>query len=229
MKNLQNEARRILKEAGIENPALEARLILKHVMKVSDADLILGDLREATHEERNEIQDIINHRALGLPLSKIFGVKEFWGLEFEVNEHVLDPRPDTETIVEAALKFFGTQGRQPEWILDLGTGTGCLIISLLSEFPGAGGVAVDKSPEALEVTKRNIKRHKLGARVQEVQGSWFTPVDGKFDLIVSNPPYIATEEIKTLESSVKNYDPILALDGGEDGLRAYESIFSSLE
>ena len=162
-----------------------------------------------------------------MPLTKLLGKTEFWGRPFHVNEHTLDPRPDSETVVEIALSHF--KGRtQPKMILDLGIGTGCLLLTLLMEFPGAIGIGVDKSFDAISVARDNAKALGVESRAYFMQGNWQTAMNGKFDLIVSNPPYIRSDVIPTLDKNVQNYDPMLALDGGKDGLQAYCDIFATL-
>jgi len=205
-------------------PELEARMILKERAGIEWADIIANPDQEIeTQLILNDLQQIRS----GKPLSKIYGKREFWGLEFEVNEHVLDPRPDSETLIEAALAHY--KGKQPpKTILDLGTGSGCLLLSLLSEFPQAQGIGIDISADALKVAKTNAKNLHLESRVTFIDGQWAESLEEKFDLIISNPPYIQSKVIPNLEKNVKNYDPILALDGGIDGLDAYKSIFSDL-
>ena len=202
----------------------EARIILKERAGLGWSDIIAnpkGDI------ETKEILKDLEERLTGKPLSKIYGKKEFWGLEFEVNEHTLDPRPDSETLIEVALDHY--KGKQaPKTILDLGTGTGCLLLSLLSEFPGTQGIGVDLSEEALKVAKKNTESLDLSSRTTFIQGAWAQNIDQRFDLIISNPPYIASNVIPNLKKEVKNYDPMLALDGGKDGLQAYRDIFSDL-
>ncbi len=165
-------------------------------------------------------------RLAGEPLSRIYGVREFWGREFRLSPHTLDPRPETEQLIELALKRFN--GASPARILDLGTGTGCILISLLAEFPDSIGLGVDLSPGALDTARQNAVFHGVEDRAEFRESNWFSNVDGEFDLIVSNPPYIAESIVPTLSPEVKNHDPILALEGGKDGLQAYREIFSKI-
>ena len=174
----------------------------------------------------------MSRRLTGEPLSKILGVKEFWGLELEVNQHVLDPRPDTETLIEAVLAWVDREGLRdaPLNIVDLGTGSGCIPITLLSELPNATATAVDISVEALEVAKQNAQKHKMSSRIDFHQGSWFEGLEGQdFDILTSNPPYIPESDIENLSREVKNHDPILALSGGNDGLDEYKKIIFGLK
>jgi release factor glutamine methyltransferase len=210
-KDLQDIIER-LKAAGIENAANEARWILE-------------DLGEDAEPSR--IQQVIARRVKGEPLSRIMGRREFYGRMFALGPDTLDPRPDTETLIDIALQRFGKKG--PQKILDLGTGTGCILITLLAEWPEAQGVAVDISPGALDIARQNAKTHGVLDRSRWILGSWGAASDQSYDLIVSNPPYIRTEVIPILSPEVQNHDPILALDGGSDGLEAYKIIFTEIK
>ena len=216
--------RRKLKDAGIESADLESRIVLKHVLGIGDADLITGGERKISGQESARIDSLFQRRLAREPLSRILGQREFHGLIFRVTPDVLDPRPDTETLVDAALLKFkvGPPGR----VLDLGTGTGCILIALLKEWPQAEGVAVDISESALDVAKQNAKRHGVENRIAFLRSDWFEKVQGTFDLIVSNPPYIPCRDIPNLDPEVKNHDPILALSGGEEGLDVYKMLIT---
>lgn len=222
-KYLKNELQNIS-----DAPDIEARRIIEHRLDFGWTDIIAVPENEIDEGKitfiEQDLQERLNHR----PLSKIYGSQEFYGLDFKVNDHVLDPRPDTETIVDIAVRKF--RKKHPKYIIDLGTGSGCLIIALLIKFPGAQGVAVDKSPEALEIAKENALSHEVLDRLTFIQSDWWDGIDQgeSFDLIVSNPPYIRESVIPELSQEVQNHDPILALDGGEDGLQAYKKIFSKL-
>jgi release factor glutamine methyltransferase len=220
--------RRLKQGAEIENPALEARLIIKWITNFTDSDLIANSDAEISADSVERADKILNRRLAGEPLSRIFGEREFWGLPFIVTPDVLDPRPDTETLIEAALGIF--KDSSPARILDLGTGSGAIVIALLHEFPMAQGVAVDMSEKALAVARRNAERNGVLDRLYLRQGSWFdaVPTGESFDLIVSNPPYIPNPDLANLEKGVRNHDPILALDGGFDGFDSYKTIFSGL-
>lgn len=215
------------KELCKKLPELEARIILEERAGVSWSSIIADGGKEIDENAYKAIQDDLETRLSGKPLSKIYGKKEFWGHEFIVNEHTLDPRPDSETLIELALKYYKDK-EPPKTILDLGTGTGCLLLTLLSEFKGARGVGIDVSEEALKVASQNAEALNLTDRVSFSQGKWAESVTDTFDLVISNPPYIASDVIPNLEKEVKIHDPILALDGGFDGLQAYEDIFSDL-
>ncbi len=167
----------------------------------------------------------VEELARGVPLSRLMGSREFWGLDFKLSPATLDPRPDTETLIDAILKTF-LNGKAPLRILDLGTGTGCIIISLLSEYPEAQGVAVDINPKTLKVAQENAENNGVSDRLTLLQGDWFSPLSPRdaFDIIVSNPPYISESDYKTLDKNVLDFDPLQALVGGKDGLECYRKI-----
>jgi len=197
-----------LAAAGLDEPAREARLLARAA-------------RDAT-----EFEAFISRRAAREPFAYIIGRREFWSLDFEVTRDVLIPRPDSETLVETALKAFGPT--PPRSIVDLGTGSGCLIVSLLTEWPDARGLAVDLSPAALDVARRNAARLGTESRLDFACADFATLQAGPFDLVVSNPPYIASGVIGTLDPDVADFEPGLALDGGADGLDAYRAIARAL-
>lgn len=204
------EAIQKLSAAGIEDASREARLIQ----------------RNAPDEE--SFAAMVARRAAREPMSHILGRREFWSLDFAVTRHCLDPRPDSETVVETVLASLPDRAR-PLRILDLGTGSGCLLLALLSELPNATGVGVDASVEALGIAMGNAHRLGFGTRAQFVQRRWTQGLDGNFDIVVSNPPYIPTDEIDRLAPEVARYEPRLALDGGRDGLDAYRAILPGLK
>jgi release factor glutamine methyltransferase len=161
------------------------------------------------------------------PVSRILGAREFWGLTLEISPATLDPRPDTETLVEAALRL--RREGQAVRVLDLGTGSGSILLALLSAWPEATGVGVDIVPEAVAVAARNAERHGLADRARFQIGDWGIGLDGPFDVVVSNPPYITDAEMAVLAPEVANFDPARALRGGADGLAAYRAIASQLK
>jgi release factor glutamine methyltransferase len=216
-----------LRTAGIDTAMLDGRLILRHVTGLSDVDLIAQPQTLVCDEHISQIEDMINRRKAGEPVSRLTGCKEFFGREFRVAPATLDPRPDTEVLVEAALRLPGVlQGKRPVRVLDIGTGTGVVIITLLAEVSSATGVATDVSQDALKVCRGNAVALGVDDRLETVCTNWAGGVTGKFDLVVSNPPYIASHEIAGLAAGVRDYDPGLALDGGPDGLDAYRAIFA---
>lgn len=201
----------------------DARYVIEKRTGLSHADMIVNPGREI--DETAIMADLEQHKR-GIPLSRIYEEREFWGMNFRLSPATLDPRPDTETLIEAVVKR--CKDNPPARILDLGTGTGCILIALLSEFPQATGVGIDLSEEAVQTAKYNAQQNHVAARAEFLQGNWTESIDESFDLVVSNPPYIPRKTIQNLDESVKNHDPILALEGGEDGLQAYKEIFSQL-
>lgn len=210
-----------LAAAGIANARREARLLLAHAAGLSQAELI--GYPERAVDTYDEFIRLVERRAAREPMSHLTGCREFWSLNFKVTRDTLDPRPDTEAVVEAALEFLPDPNAELR-IADLGTGTGCLLAALLSMLPAAWGVGVDRSCAAAAVARRNLERLGFAARGSVVVGDWAAALDGSFDLIVSNPPYIPSGEIAGLEPEVRNFDPRWALDGGADGLDAYRAI-----
>lgn len=215
----------IYKYLSSEIGELEARIILKERANVEWADIIANPDREILTD--TILNDLATCKS-GKPLSRIYGKREFWGLEFTVNEHTLDPRPDSETLIEAILNRYQSQNKAPETILDLGTGTGCLLLSCLSEFKNAKGIGADINEKTLQTAQGNAKSLGLEGRTRFIQSNWIESIDEKCDLIIANPPYIESNVIPNLTKQVKNHDPMLALDGGEDGLQAYKDILSNL-
>lgn len=214
----------ILRDAGNESPELESRLLIGHALDLTHAELISASERHLTLPEVAKIEVLAARRLAHEPVAHILGRKEFWGLELQVNRDVLVPRPETETIVEAALELFANKRNEPLRIADLGTGSGALLIALMHEFPNASGVATDISSAALEVTRANVWTHGFNKRTQLVHCSYGEALPGGYDLVVSNPPYIRSDDIAGLAPDVKDYDPRLALDGGGNGLDAYRAI-----
>lgn len=212
----------VLAAAGIENPWHEARLLLAHAAGIGETVLI--GYPERPIEAVEAFMALVARRAGHEPVSHLLGRREFWSLEFEVTADTLDPRPDSETIVEAALDNV-LENAKPARILDLGTGTACLLAALLHELPTAWGVGVDCSAATAAIARRNLQRLGLATRGQIVVGDWAAPLVGRFDLIVANPPYIPSGDIASLQPEVAKFDPILALDGGADGLDPYRRLF----
>lgn len=220
------DATRRLRDAGVDAPRRDARLLLGLSLGAPHAAL-LDPGRVLSESEHRAFEGSIDRRAAREPVARIAGRREFWGLEFDVTPDVLDPRPDSEAVVEAALGAF--RGRPPPArVLDLGTGSGCLLCALLSEFDGAEGVGVDRSPAAAAVAAANVRRLGLAARARVVAGNWCAALSGTFDLIVANPPYIAGGDLSRLQPEVRRYDPELALNGGDDGLAAYRALVPQL-
>lgn len=213
-----SEGATILRRAGVESARREARLLLGFVIGQPVEWLIAHP--EAPNTEIERYRALIARREAREPLSHILGKREFWSREFLVNEAVLDPRADSETLIEAALDRVPISDQRLR-ILDLGTGSGCLLVTMLCERPNAVGVGVDRSMEALRVAQRNIERWSLTDRAKLVCADWTTSLAVGFDLVLSNPPYIPKGEIEELAPEVAQFDPRAALDGGDDGLDAY--------
>jgi release factor glutamine methyltransferase len=217
--------------AGIENPDLDVRLLVQHVLGWSQTKLLLNLNHVLTESEVKDLNAAIERRAQREPVSRIIGTRGFWKSEFKITPQTLDPRPDSETLIEATLKFVKPA---PATILDLGTGSGCLLLSLLLEYKGATGVGLDISKEAVETARQNAQSLSLMARAEFETADWenWPPISSPlpfhrgraFDLIISNPPYIALGEIPSLSPEVSRYDPMGALVAGADGLDCYRSI-----
>lgn len=212
--------------AGIEEPEVDARALLGHALQLERAQLISHLERILDAHETTTISAFAARRLKREPVSRIVGHREFWNVMLQLSPDVLDPRPDTETIVEAALDHIVRGGLRMERlrILDIGTGSGALLLALLSELPNAAGTGTDISAAALEVARANAERNRLAGRCTFIACDIAAGLQGPFDLIVSNPPYVARGEIASLAPEVRDYDPALALDGGTDGLDGYRAI-----
>ncbi|MGV6802498.1 MAG: peptide chain release factor N(5)-glutamine methyltransferase [bacterium] len=205
-------------------PSLDARLLLCHVTGFDHVHLIAHEKDQINNDLITDYQSLIARRNNSEPISHLIGKKEFWGLEFYITKDVLTPRPDSETIIELALELYP---QPPATILDMGTGSGCLLAAALTEFPQAVGVAIDTSQLALEVAKENVERLGLSERVKLLHQD-FSSVQGEFDLILANPPYIPTADRKALPKEVAKYEPEQALFAKENGLAAYSEITKRL-
>ncbi len=214
-----------LAQAGNGTARRDAEILLCHILQIEPARLPLVDTQLSDGELR-QFDRYLADRLTGRPVAYITGEQDFWSLTFQVNNHTLVPRPDTETLVSAGLEYL--HGVEAPEILDLGTGSGCIMLSLLHELPNAKGIGVDVSEEALIVARKNAHRHELEGRAQFMQSDWFKAVpDGShFDLIVSNPPYIENDTIDALMRDVRDFEPKSALMGGPDGLDCYRIIAS---
>jgi len=211
---------------GIEEAEADARALIGHALHLDRARLIAQSDRVLESREVTVISALATRRLRREPVSRILGQKEFWSLPISVTPDVLVPRPETETVVEAALDFVMRSGLRLEKlrILDIGTGSGALLVALLNELPNAAGTGTDVSSAALDVARANAARCRVASRCNFVVCNIANGVEGPFDLIVSNPPYIAHDEIVTLAPEVRDYDPQVALDGGRDGLDVYRAI-----
>jgi release factor glutamine methyltransferase len=214
------------REVGIDSGEADARLLMAYALGVDRAELIANGGRALTVEQAEAIDAFAARRLRREPVARIFGHKEFWSLSLQVGPAVLVPRPETETVVEAALDAVARGARQMAQlrILDIGTGSGALLLALLSELPNAVGTATDISAAALDVAGANAERSGVAGRCTFIACDIAAGVPGPFDLIVSNPPYVVHGEIASLPPEVRDYDPALALDGGADGLDGYRAI-----
>ena len=216
-----------LRAAGIENAELDARVLIAYVLGV-EAEMLFArpDMKIAAEAELR-LETYVQWRLVGKPIARILGVKEFWSRTFALGPGTLVPRPETETLVEAAIASMPDRNASIR-LLDLGVGSGVLLAAILLELPCAFGVGVDRSREALAVARANLESLGVGARAALVCGDWGTALGRTFDLVVANPPYVPTAAIATLSPEVRNHDPLFALDGGADGLDAYRAIASDL-
>jgi release factor glutamine methyltransferase len=218
----------LLAGSGVDSPKLDARLLLAEVMGWPSQALEARPELELSDEQAARFDSLILRRAQREPVCQILEQRGFWTLDLRVTGDTLAPRPDTETLVDAVLE--GVRDKKyPLRILDLGTGSGCLLLALLSEFPNATGIGVDISEKALAVARHNARASGLEARAEFIKSDWGRALgDGLFDIVVSNPPYIADAEIETLEPEVAQWEPRLALSGGEDGFDCYRAIIPEL-
>jgi release factor glutamine methyltransferase len=217
MNDLINSSLDKLKEKNIPNPELDLRVLLNY-SKYSKNEIILSNFY-LDQININLFNKVLNRRLSKEPISKIINKKNFWKDEFYVNEFVLDPRPETEGIVEESIKLIKNKHCSIK-ILDIGTGSGALAISLAREFINANIMAIDISEEAIKVANTNINNKKLNNQIQ-LKKTTLDNISEKFDLIVSNPPYLTKKELENTSYEIKNYEPLIALDGGEDGLNFY--------
>lgn len=218
-------------EARDGTPELDARLLVAHALGRDPSELLLADHEAVDGRVTAKVEAWAARRAAGEPVARITGHKEFWGLDLLLSADTLVPRPDTETVVEAALAAADRRGGRDAFpsILDLGTGTGAILLALLSERPQATGVGVDLAEGAVRTARQNAQRLNLAARARFIAGDWAEAIAGRFDLVVANPPYIETGTIGGLGLEVRDHDPHVALDGGADGLEAYRAIVGDLD
>ena len=218
--------RELLAQAGIDSADADARLLIAHALDIERTTVLTHGERKLTADEIKKIDALAARRLAHEPVARIIGAKEFWSLALAVGPDVLVPRPETETVVELVLDGVVNDALRMESlrILDIGTGSGALLLALLTEFPSATGTGTDISEAALQVARANAERHELAARCRFIRCDMTAGLKGPFDLIVSNPPYVAHDDIATLEREVRDYDPTLALDGGPDGLDCYRAI-----
>ena len=222
LSELQKKITKILAEGGIETNSLDARIILREIFNFDEKELILNSDLILSESKISKVQKIITRRLSYEPVSKIFGKRDFYNSTFSISNDVLDPRPETENIVEIANNFILEKGY--ESFIDLGTGSGCIILSILKENKNLTAVGVDISIDAINIAKKNSKDMNLEKRSSFLVSNWLSSIYNSYDLIISNPPYIPSDEIITLSKTVKNFDPLISLDGGQDGLKCYKEI-----
>ncbi|RWX74357.1 peptide chain release factor N(5)-glutamine methyltransferase [Neorhizobium lilium] len=220
------EARSRFSEAELADAGIEARLLLAGLLKLSPTEVFVGGDRVLTEEEEALIEVAIGRRLKREPVHRILGSREFHGMDLLISRETLEPRPDTEVLVDAMIPHLRriVMDKGSARILDLGTGTGAILLALLKEIPAASGVGTDISEDALATAQRNAERLGLGDRFGTLRSRWFDNVSERFDIIVSNPPYIRSDVIPRLDPEVRNFDPLAALDGGPDGLYPYRDI-----
>ena len=221
------EAVLLMKAAGLDTPVLDARLIVQHALGISWDTLYLKDDQPLSDGERARLESELARRAAHEPVSRIVGRRHFWTLDLAVSPDTLDPRADTETLIEAVVTAIPDRAQALK-ILDLGTGTGAILLALLAEYPAATGLGVDLSDGALATARINAASHGLADRAAFQHGNWAEGLSGAFDLIVSNPPYIVEADLAGLPPEVREHDPMLALDGGADGLDAYRALIPAI-
>ncbi len=225
--DLYQHVKRRFRESDVEDADLAARFLIRETCGISDSAFLIGGGAAVDNDLRARLESYAQRHIDGEPISRILNRAAFWDLSFRVTPDVLDPRPETEMIITRALKIMPRDSDID--IADLGTGSGCLIVTLMTLYSRARGWAVDKSPVALAVARDNAVAHGVEDRISFIEGNWLESPDRLFDLIVSNPPYIPNRDIANLDVSVKNYDPILALDGGKDGFDAYRQIIPAIK
>ncbi|HTH97581.1 MAG TPA: peptide chain release factor N(5)-glutamine methyltransferase [Stellaceae bacterium] len=220
IETLLRMAAALLRQSDIEQPMREARFLLAHASGISFSTIMSWPETELDGAQVARFEALLARRRAHEPLSRILGSREFWSLDFLLGPDTLDPRPDSETLVEAVLAQIDDRSR-PLRLVDFGTGTGCLLLALLSELKNAWGLGVDRAEGAARVAAENARRLNLNHRASFVVGDWDTSLGGPFDIVISNPPYIASADLPTLMPEVRLHDPPLALDGGPDGLAPY--------
>jgi release factor glutamine methyltransferase len=216
-----------LRAAGIEGPRLEARLLLGHATGLSAEELLRDPRRPVPPEAAARFAELLRRRLDREPVAHLLGEREFWSLRFAVSPATLVPRPDSETLIDAAIEAFPDRAAVRA-ILDLGTGTGCLLLAALTEFPAATGLGLDRAGAAAALAAANARRLGLAGRARFVVGDWAAPLAGRFDLVLCNPPYIESDSIPSLAPEVARHEPASALDGGRDGLDAYRAVLAAL-
>ncbi|MBP2309009.1 peptide chain release factor N(5)-glutamine methyltransferase [Azospirillum melinis] len=227
LRTLRGQAEARLREAGIDTPELDARYLLEHALTLTRTDFVTKAEQLIPDADAAHALALVERRVAREPVGRILGHREFWTIDLALNPDTLEPRPDTETVVEAVLAAIPDR-KAALRLIDFGTGTGCILLALLSELPNATGVGVDLSPLAVEAAAGNADRNGLAERARFQTGDWAKGIEERFDIVVSNPPYIPSADIATLEPEVREHDPLRALDGGPDGLEPYRILAAEL-
>ena len=214
-------------QAGVDNPRLAARVLIAHVIQAETSQTFTRHETLLTAEQEAVLAGLVQRRLAREPVSRIIGHREFWGLDFNVTTATLDPRADTEILVSAVIDHTKRLGLHQPRILDLGTGTGCIVLALAHALPGSTGIGTDLSEPALRVAQQNASKYDLSERVNFARMSWAEGLSGPFDIITSNPPYLSAHDLQHLSPEV-GYDPVRALDGGGDGLDCYRAIIADV-
>ena len=217
----------ILKDNNVPNYNLDARILLANLLRLENKYFVSNV--EVANKDTETFFSMIKDRVNGKPVSKIISKRAFWDAEFYINSSTLDPRPDSEILVESALEVNKLINKEKINILELGVGSGCILLSLLNEINGSMGIGIDKDINALKVAQSNAINLRISHKVSFIASNWTKSIKGKFDIIISNPPYIKSSEIIYLQKEVKNHDPLIALDGGEDGLGCYREIMKTIK
>jgi len=223
-KSIRRFLLKLFDEHGYDTPGLDAKILIMDASQLSHADLLVESSTIPETRVIKKINEYMNKRIKGEPVDKIIGYKEFYGRKYKVSKNVLSPRPDTETLVDLALDEINKSGSKT--VLELGTGTGSVIISIILEKKGVIATAVDISDDALKIAKYNARVYSVSKRINFFKSSWFETVSGTYDVIISNPPYISKMEMGLLSPEVSKFDPFISLYGGEDGLAAYREIIN---
>ncbi len=227
LRTLRAQAEARLREVGVDTPDLDTRYLLEHALNLTRTDFVTKAERIIPDADAARALALVERRAAREPVGRILGHREFWTIDLALNPDTLEPRPDTETVVEAVLAAIPDR-KAPLRLIDFGTGTGCILLALLSELPNATGIGVDLSPLAVEAAAGNAERNGLADRARFQTGDWAKGIKDRFDIVVSNPPYIPSADIAALEPEVREHDPLRALDGGPDGLEPYRILAAEL-
>ena len=212
-----------LRAAGVDAPRRDARLLMQHALRLSPEALLANDHLPLGEDEARRLMALVRRRAAREPIAYLTGRREFWSLEFAIDRSALVPRPESEILVEAVLARAARLPARPR-LLDLGTGSGCLLVALLSELPGAVGFGTDVSAAAVSLARANARRHGLGERTSFAVADWGAPLAARFDIVVSNPPYVTVPELASLTPEIACHEPRTALAGGNDGYACYRKL-----